>query len=94
MRHSGIGLAVAGAMLYAGVAGAQDAPADEPVAGEPIVDPMPQARGVKWYDGLSITPGVSSSSFAEYGMTFGEAGSMSRFSAAVHSSLFRNMPAG
>ena len=64
MRHSGIGLAVAGAMLYAGVVGAQDAPADEPVAGEPIVDPMPQARGVKWYDGFSITPGVGLRHFA------------------------------
>ena len=84
MKWSGTGFAVAAA-LYAGMAGAQDAPVDEPLPGEPIVDPMPQARGVKWYDGFAITPGIGLRHFALHVEQGGNEGSLSN---SIENSFF------
>jgi hypothetical protein len=81
--------------LYAGAAIAQDAPQDEPgvgepivaepMAGEPLVDPMPQARGVKWYDGFAITPGIGLRHFALHVEQGGNEGSLSN---SIQNSFF------
>lgn len=76
MRQGVVGVLVLG-VLYTGVAGAQE--------GEPIVDPLPQARGVKWYDGFAITPGIGLRHFALHVEQGGNEGSLSN---SIENSFF------
>ena len=74
-------LGIAG--LYAGMAAAQD---EAPAAAEPLADPMPQARGVKWYDGFSVTPTLGLRHFALHvDQANGDKGSLSN---SIENSFF------